>query len=575
MASQSTASKIGKVTLAIIVLIFLVYFFFANTIIKHITEQEIGNAHGAQANIGAVAHTLFPLTLTIDAIEITDAHAPKFNQIQVGQVKADVAFIPLLSKKIILDNVLIDQVAFNQQRTSVGEVYRQPGPSLQDLLAGLPSKDDIPSKDELLAHSALQTPGAVKSAKGIKAKYIEPLQMKAETLPTKEDIAAYKAQFNALKQTNFKDPVALLSAKEQWDDIKAKITTDKAKIQEFRTLASSANTAVKAQIALLQSAPKADYQLLQGAIAGDSDALAQITQMMFGAKAQQFNKSLLMVMNTLTPMLASKPDEPAATIDLNAKYPNLLVKKAQVNINIGTESITSQWQNITDQHVITKIPTTFEVQASPGKLWQELNMSGNFEILAKGINAQQQWDIAGLILDNLSVSEDPRLQALIKTASLFSKGSVSMQENVISGAADFLFDKLALQAQGTDEYTKIIAQTLSTLDSLSVESRYSGSVFAPEFSLQSDLDNHLGKALINGILADQAGPLAELRASLQAQAAEGLNISTSELGQVTNLLQLANGDLSDLDGLLSSELGGTEQIKNKLLDKLKGKLFSD
>lgn len=575
MASQSTAGKIGKVTLAIIVLIFLVYFFFANTIIKHIAEQEIGNAHGAQANIGAVAHTLFPLTLTIDAIEITDAHAPKFNQIQVGQVKADVAFIPLLSQKIILDNVLIDQVSFNQQRTSVGEVYRQPGPSLQDLLAGLPSKDDIPSKDELLARSALQTPGAVKSAKGIKAKYIEPLQMKAETLPTKEDIAAYKAQFNALKQTNFKDPVALLSAKEQWDDIKAKITTDKAKIQEFRTLASSANTAVKAQIALLQSAPKADYQLLQGAIAGDSDALAQITQMMFGAKAQQFNKSLLMVMNTLTPMLASKPDEPAATIDLNAKYPNLLVKKAQVNINIGTESITSQWQNITDQHVITKIPTTFEVQASPGKLWQELNMSGNFEILAQGINAQQQWDIAGLILDNLSVSEDPRLQALIKTASLFSKGSVSMQENVISGAADFLFDKLALQAQGTDEYTKIIAQTLSTLDSLSVESRYSGSVFAPEFSLQSDLDNHLGKALINGILADQAGPLAELRASLQAQAAEGLNISTSELGQVTNLLQLANGDLSDLDGLLSSELGGTEQIKNKLLDKLKGKLFSD
>ena len=575
MASQSTASKIGKVTLAIIVLIFLVYFFFANTIIKHIAEQEIGNAHGAQANIGAVAHTLFPLTLTIDAIEITDAHAPKFNQIQVGQVKADVAFIPLLSQKIILDNVLIDQVSFNQQRTSVGEVYRQPGPNLQDLLAGLPSKDDIPSKDELLARSALQTPGAVKSAKGIKAKYIEPLQMKAETLPTKEDIAAYKAQFNALKQTNFKDPVALLSAKEQWDDIKAKITTDKAKIQEFRTLASSANTAVKAQIALLQSAPKADYQLLQGAIAGDSDALAQITQMMFGAKAQQFNKSLLMVMNTLTPMLASKPDEPAATIDLNAKYPNLLVKKAQVNINIGTESITSQWQNITDQHVITKIPTTFEVQASPGKLWQELNMSGNFEILAQGINAQQQWDIAGLILDNLSVSEDPRLQALIKTASLFSKGSVSMQENVISGAADFLFDKLALQAQGTDEYTKIIAQTLSTLDSLSVESRYSGSVFAPEFSLQSDLDNHLGKALINGILADQAGPLAELRASLQAQAAEGLNISTSELGQVTNLLQLANGDLSDLDGLLSSELGGTEQIKNKLLDKLKGKLFSD
>lgn len=575
MASQSIAGTIGKVFLGILALIIIVYFFFANTIIKSIAEKEIGNAHGAQANIAAVDHTLFPITITIEGIELTDAHAPKFNQLQVGQVKADVEFIPLLSQKIILDNVLIDNVAFNQQRAAEGEVYRQPGPSLQDILAGLPSKEDIPTKDELLARSALQTPGAVKSAKETKTKYIEPLQAKADTLPTKADIAAYKTQFNALKQTNFKDPAALLNAKAQWDDIKAKIKTDKAKIQEFKALASRANTAVKANIALLQSAPKADYQLLQGAITGDSDALAQLTQMVFGAKAQQFNKTLLMVINTVTPMLAPKPDTPIPPIDLNAKYPNLLVKQAQVNLNVGAETITSQWSNITDQHVITKIPTTFDVQATNGQLWQALNMSGNFEILSNGINAQQQWDIAGLILDNLSVSDDPRLQALIETASLFSKGSVTMKENVISGAADFIFDKLKLQAQGNDEYTKIIAQTLSTLDSLAVTSRYSGDVFAPVFSLKSDLDNRLGKALVNGILADQAGPLAELRQSLQAQAAEGLGISNSELGQVTNLLQLANGDLTDLEGLLSSELGGSEQIKDKLLDKLKGKLFSD
>jgi hypothetical protein len=38
---------------------------------------------------------------------------------------------------------------------------------------------------------------------------------------------------------------------------------------------------------------------------------------------------------------------------------------------------------------------------------------------------------------------------------------------------------------------------------------------------------------------------------------------------------LANGDLADLEGLLSGELGDSKQIKDKLLDKLKGKLFSD
>ena len=253
-----------------------------------------------------------------------------------------------------------------------------------------PVKDGIPTKDELLARSALQTPEAVKAAKETKAKYIEPLQAAAKSLPTKADIASYKAQFNTLKQTNFNDPVALLNAKKQWDGIKAKIKTDKTNIQEFNALASTANTAIKAQITLLQSSTKADYQLLQGAIVGDSDALAQMTQMVFGAKAQQFNKTLLMVINTVTPMFATKPDEPVTAIDLNAKYPNLLVKQAQVNLNVGAETITSQWQNITDQHMITNIPTTFDVQASNGKLWQALTMSGNFEILANGINAQQQ-----------------------------------------------------------------------------------------------------------------------------------------------------------------------------------------
>ncbi len=118
----------------------------------------------------------------------------------MGQVKADVAFIPLLSQKIILDNVLIDNVAFGQLRREKGEVFRLPGQSFQDILDVLPSKEEIPTKDELLARSALQTPAAVASAKTLKTQYIEPLRVQAKNLPTKADIDAYQAQFDALKR---------------------------------------------------------------------------------------------------------------------------------------------------------------------------------------------------------------------------------------------------------------------------------------------------------------------------------------------------------------------------------------
>ena len=93
----------------------------------------------------------------------------------------------------------------------------------------------------------------------------------------------------------------------------------------------------------------------------------------------------------------------------------------------------------------------------------------------------------------------------------------------------------------------------------------------------------LGWRVIASVFILSLGATASLSAQIiiddealkQAQAAEGLGISNSELGQVTQLLQLANGDLADLEGLLNGELGGSKQIKDKLLDKLKGKLFSD
>ena len=62
---------------------------------------------------------------------------------------------------------------------------------------------------------------------------------------------------------------------------------------------------------------------------------------------------------------------------------------------------------------------------------------------------------------------------------------------------------------------------------------------------------------------------------LEAQAAEGLGVTQGEMAEVTQLLQLANGDMSSLNSLLEGQLGGTDQLKDKLMNKLKGKLFGD
>lgn len=567
-----------KIFLSIGILLFgllIIYWVFANTILKYIAEKEISELHGAEVNIGNVDHTLFPISIILDNIEFTDANVPKNNQVQIGQVRADVEFIPLLSQKILLDNVLIDELAFSQLRREEGKVFRPPNQHFQKILDGLPSIEDISTKDEMLARLSLQTPAALESVKAIKASHIEPLKTQAKNLPTKADIKAYKVAFDALKKIDYKNPEALLKAKAQWDKIKTKMQNDKVKIHKFNALAEETKTALSTLLLLLNNAPKNDYAQLKDAFKINTDGLSQLTQIVFGEKARQFNQSLIAIIHSIAPMLSSGPDNPITPTEPNSPYPNFLVKQAEINLLLGNQTITSHWLNITDQHIITQTPTTFMIQATQNTMWKKFTMAGNFEVLSSGINAQQDWEIEGLKLENISVSKSPRLPATIETANLFTTGNISMENNILSGDAHFIFNQLKLDATGNDKYTQIIAQALSALDKLAITTSYSGDIHSPSLTLKSDLDNSLSHTLIKGITTDQVDTLAELRHSLEAQAAEGLGITRFELAEVNQLLQLTSHNMNTVDNLLKGHLTNSNTLKNKLMDKLKGKLFED
>jgi len=546
--------------------------FLVDPVIKWVAEAEMGKMHGAEINIGSVSHTLFPLSMTLTDIEVTDARRPELNQVEVQSVMADVAFMPLISGKVIVEQLDIVELAFNQRRTEHGEVYRPPGSSFSELLATLPNQNDIPSKDELLARSNLQTPIAIAAAQDTKEKYVQPLQEKYAALPDQEKLTGYKKTFNELKNTHYKNPAALLQAKEKWDKVKAKIKQDKALISEFSTLASAANKAIKENISALKSAPHTDYQALQKIMVGDPEALSRITYILFGDKAEQVNQTILLALDTVLPMLAPKPDEPEVVVDPNAKYANILIREANILLSLDDTSIHSIWQNITDQHTITKTPTTYTIYSMGSNV---IDVQGEFSILPTGINAQQAWQIADITLENVPAVDSDRIQAVIDTAKMMTQGSLKITDNILKGESDIDLNNLALTATGTDKYSNIIAQTLNQLDALNLVTEFSGTVADPGFVLFSDLDNKLGKALISSLLNDQEGELAELRQSLQARTAESININEEYLDNITKLMQLVENDLSKFESLLQGQLGDSDELKNKLIDKLKDKLFGD
>ena len=164
MSSGSKGKPILLWVVGFFVLLFLVYVLFANTIIKSILESKLGESYGAEVNIDDFDHSLYPTTVTLKGIALTNPTKPSHNQVFVGEANADVALKPLLDDQVIVNNLNLLEVQFDTERPSEGEVYRVPERSLSFNEIKAKAQEAVPTVDELLARNPLKTTAAIENA---------------------------------------------------------------------------------------------------------------------------------------------------------------------------------------------------------------------------------------------------------------------------------------------------------------------------------------------------------------------------------------------------------------------------
>lgn len=568
MSSDRKGIPIKYWILGFFVLLILVYVLFANTIIKVVLESKLGESYGAEVNIAEFDHSLYPTTVTLKGIGLTNATKPTHNQVLVGEANADVALMPLLSNQVVVNNLNLLDVQFDQVREHEGDVYRVPESSLSYDEIKAKAKEAVPSVDEMLARNPLKTTAAVAEAKEAYATYSQGLKQDYENLPDNERIEYYKTQVAQLKETNYKDPQALLQAKSSLDKLKEEMSADRALISSFTDKASNAKDALSSSVKALKDAPGQDYALLKGVIAGDDAALSQVTYFVFGDKAAEYTEYLMSAMQIVMPLLqgGETTEEPAADM------PSILVKQANVSVLWQNESISSSWQNITNTHSVFGDPTTFTIEAA-GDMLKQFTSSGEFWIDESGVDASQVWELAGVNMSNIPVSGNETLNAVMKTALMATTGSMEVVDNQLSGNGKVNLQELVMEATGTSDVTSAIASALQSLSSLSMTMLLDGTLSNPGFNIKSDLDNKLAQAALSQLTASQQDKLDELNTKLNAMVANEQDALSGELVDINSMLSAAQGDSGALQELLQSQLSSVvDEQKNKLFDKLKGKL---
>ncbi len=175
-----------------------------NTAVKNYATQALTRANGAEVNLANLGISVLGGGVSAEGLQVTDAQKPQQNQLVVEKVEANASVYDLLLGRLVMENVEISGVQFDQLRQTPGKVLETPAEE---------EKPFDPNAYKVTIENVAKLEKYVKDAKKIKEqlqklskwlpegkkgtaqpeqvahKYLDYLKLRAETLPSPKVLA--------------------------------------------------------------------------------------------------------------------------------------------------------------------------------------------------------------------------------------------------------------------------------------------------------------------------------------------------------------------------------------------------
>ena len=121
--------KVG-VVLAVLVVggFFAGAYFLQDTTIKNYATKTLTRTNGAEVDLDSLGLSVLGGNVTAAGLQVTDPNKPERNQVVVEKVAADTSVYDLLLGRLVMENVEVTGVQFDQQRETPGAVIAAPTP---------------------------------------------------------------------------------------------------------------------------------------------------------------------------------------------------------------------------------------------------------------------------------------------------------------------------------------------------------------------------------------------------------------------------------------------------------------
>jgi len=525
--------KKGIIILIVIIVIFAVVAYFnRDHRIEKALEGISSSIAGAKVEIDNFHFSLFKLTCSWDRLQIADKNYPWKNVLETGRTSFVLETRPLFWKRIIIKEMMLENVRNGTQRATDGSLPEKKQPPKETAKPGMIAKAsadiekqlrDLPVFDlsglsKKLKIDSLIDVNKLASVRGYKKLNLAAdssfkywgSQVKTQTYLDRID--QLEKDIKSLQLDKIKDVAALTTALKKLDNIQKEINSLKNEVQDQHKALSQTLTELQNGIKSVQSNLKNDINRAKQLAHLKELDIKDISLLLFGAPVVNKTKKILnyvalgrKYLPTVKKLKGSKKaDKPPRFKGQNIhfpfhyRYPRFLLRQAKLSAATAAGDTSQAYFINGSLNGLTNEPAVF---GKPTNFTMELKrISGNqYEVTASldhisEIAYDSLWVSAkNFALGEVELKKSKYFPSAVKAkksdinlAGFFIGDGIDLKLNLTASPVTFIFQK-----KTTDKISKIVQEVLSGLNQLTLMTQLKGDASNYKMRMNSNVDKVL------------------------------------------------------------------------------------
>jgi len=594
--------------LAFILIIVAFMAFFLDGIVESIVEERASLLNKAKVEIADLDIRFLRPGVGIRGLAVANADNPWRNIVEVGDISISVSVLPLFSKRVVIDEMVMEGLRLNTKRKTSGELPRRLKKRLKAEekeepaevpCVKLPNLDIFKKKFDIKEMVDINRLESVRRAKQLsedvsqwKSRWESELKNLDVKAKVDQIITKVRGSLESLQKTEIKGPADLLKLQSDLKNLRE--ATDALKGLKKEIEAKKA--AFKGQVAALEKSLRDEIRKLREM---DLQAILKdlgLEGMTKARLAEAFlcpflGKTLNFIWNHADKIRKFMPkrgkDEPVQTrirakgrdviFPVIKKGPDFLLREARLSMEQEKWSLKGTIQGITSDPISYGKPTRVDVKGTR----PQLALNAILDHTSKTPVDTVSLDLAGHPLEGFKFSENPLSLSDITRGFLDLRANLVVKGNAIDLKTRATVKNLVLNfsEEGRENLlVTMVKEAMKTVPSFSIGVAAQGTRKNPQMSISSDLDQLFARQL-KGFAGKK---IDELKASLgmQIDGASGKDIKGFSDAIARNRLDILNQFGSDeslvqeridsLTGIVATKTGKSKEPKKGLEGILPG-----